>query len=93
MFLVGCAGHSHQEQVLRPPAGAEPAERIGIEQGNRFFAAHQGVSAKAEYEAAIRARPSLAEAHYNLALALERLGHPEEARHHLKRRAWRQGIR
>ena len=82
MFVVGCAGHRHQEQVLPPPAGAEPAGRMGVEQGNRFFAAHQWEAAKKEYEGALEIQPSLAEAHYNLGLALMRLGDPNEARHH-----------
>ncbi len=82
VFVVGCAGHSHQEQVLPPPASAESAAAGAMEQGNRLFADHQWEAAKKEYEAAIKIQPSLAEAHYNLALALEQLGSPKEARHH-----------
>ena len=82
VFVVGCAGHSHQDQVLRPPASAESAVVGAMEEGNRLFAAHQWQAAKAQYEAAIRVQPSLAEAHYNLALALGQLGSPKEARHH-----------
>jgi len=82
MFAVSCAGHSHQEQVLEPPAAAESAAVGAMEEGNRLYAAHQWQAAKAQYEAAIRVQPSLAEAHYNLALALGQLGSPKEARHH-----------
>ena len=82
VFVVGCAGHSHQDQVLPPPASAESAVVGAMEQGNRLFAAHQWEAAKKEYEAAIKIQPSLAEAHYNLALTLEQLGNPKEARHH-----------
>ena len=82
VFVVGCAGHSHQDQVLPPPASAESAVVGAMEEGNRLFAAHQWQAAKAQYEAAIRVQPSLAEAHYNLALALGQLGSPKEARHH-----------
>ncbi len=53
-----------------------------MEEGNRLFAAHQWEAAKKEYEGAIEIQPSLAEAHYNLGLALMRLGDPNEARHH-----------
>lgn len=82
VFVVGCAGHSHQDQVLPPSASAESAAAGAMEQGNRLFAAHQWEAAKKEYEAAIKIQPSLAEAHYNLALALGQLGSPKEARHH-----------
>ncbi|MEE8612808.1 MAG: tetratricopeptide repeat protein, partial [Nitrospirales bacterium] len=53
-----------------------------MEQGTQLFAAHHLEAAKKEYEAAIKIQPSLAEAHYNLALTLEQLGNPKEARHH-----------
>ncbi len=82
VFVVGCAGHSHQDQVLPPPASAESAAVGAMEEGNRLYAAQQWQAAKAQYEAAIRVQPSLAEAHYNLALALGQLGSPKEARHH-----------
>ncbi len=82
VLAVGCAGHVHKEQTLRSPAGAEPAARKAMVQGNRFSASHQLEAAKKEYEAAIKIQPSLAEAHYNLALTLEQLGNPKEARHH-----------
>ncbi len=82
VLAVGCAGPVHKEQTLRPPAGAEPAARKAMVQGNRFSGAHQLEAAKKEYEAAIKIQPSLAEAHYNLALTLEQLGNPKEARHH-----------
>ncbi len=87
VLVVGCAGHVHKEQTLRPPAGAEPAARKAMVQGNQFSAAHQLEAAKKEYEAAIKIQPSLAEAHYNLALTLEQLGNPKEARHHYREAA------
>ncbi|MGH7165659.1 MAG: tetratricopeptide repeat protein [Nitrospiraceae bacterium] len=53
-----------------------------IEEGNHLFAAGQWEPSKQRYEAAIKAQPTLAEAHYNLALALERLGNRAEAKKH-----------
>ncbi len=82
MFAISCAGHSHQDQVLPPPASAESAVVGVMEEGNRLFTAHHWEAAKKEYEAAIKIQPSLAEAHSNLALALGQLGSPKEARHH-----------
>ena len=85
MFVVGCAGHNHQEQVLKPPAAAESAAVGAMEEGNRLHAAHQWQAAKAQYEAAIKIQPALAEAHYNLALTLDMLGEAAVAyRHYMK---------
>jgi Flp pilus assembly protein TadD len=53
-----------------------------MEEGNRLFAEGQWERSKQRYEAAITAQPTLAEAHYNLALTLERLGNRAEARRH-----------
>jgi Flp pilus assembly protein TadD len=53
-----------------------------MEEGNRLFAARQWEQAKAQYEAAINAQPSLAEAHYNLALVIDILGDGAAARRH-----------
>jgi tetratricopeptide (TPR) repeat protein len=58
-----------------------------VEEGNRLFAARQWDQAKAQYELAIKAQPSLAEAHYNLALALEMLGDEPSATKHYKEAA------
>jgi len=82
VLAVSCSGHVHKEQTLQPPSGAESATRRAMVQGNRLFAAHQLEAARKEYETAITIQPSLAEAHYNLALTLEQLGNPKEARHH-----------
>ncbi len=77
VVLGGCASavkpKAEPERTLRPPAGTSSAAVTAMEEGNRLFAAHQWEPAKAQYETAIRVQPSLAEAHYNLALALEML--------------------
>jgi tetratricopeptide (TPR) repeat protein len=58
-----------------------------MEEGNRLFEARQFNAAKAQYEAAIKAQPSLAEAHYNLGWALSSLGDDAEAKRHFKEAA------
>jgi tetratricopeptide (TPR) repeat protein len=45
-----------------------------VEEGNKQFAAREWEAAKTQYVAAIKAHPTLAEAHYNLALTLEMMG-------------------
>ena len=87
VVLVGvlvseCAGSAASEWTLRAPAGTVPAAASAMEEGNRLFAARQWEQAKAQYEAAIKAQPSLAEAHYNLAMVIEILGDDATARRH-----------
>jgi Flp pilus assembly protein TadD len=85
MLLVlegGCAGAMKEERTLRPPAGTAASAATAVEEGNRLFASRQWALAKAQYELAIKAQPTLAEAHYNLALANEMLGDDGAARRH-----------
>lgn len=86
LILTGCAGSDDprpsSERTLRPPDGTAPQAVAAMEEGNRLFASREWQAAKGQYEAAINAQPSLAEAHYNLALALEKLGDREAAKKH-----------
>ncbi len=59
---------------LNAPGGTAAAVTQQLEQGNRDFAAQNWTDAKTSYLTAIERAPALAEAHYNLALTLERLG-------------------
>jgi Tfp pilus assembly protein PilF len=89
IFLVvvlvgGCGGHVHQqrEEILRPPPNADPAAANAMLEGNRLFSEHQWTTAREKYEAAVRAQPTLAEAHYNLAVTLDHQGRFSESRPH-----------
>lgn len=83
MVLVGCAGQRKADvQPLRAPAGTPAAVSQQLEQGNRLFAQADWAGARQVYLATIQTDQTLAEAHYNLALALERLGEKAEARKH-----------
>jgi len=82
LLAGGCATGPPPELTLRAPAGTAPEAVTLMEEGNRLFAAGQWEPSKQRYEAAIKAQPPLAEAHYNLALALERLGDQASARSH-----------
>jgi len=82
LLVSGCATATVPERTLRAPSGTIPAAASAMEEGNRLFAARQWEQAKAQYEAAIKAQPSLAEAHYNLAMVIEILGDDATARRH-----------
>ena len=82
LLISGCVTTAHEERTLRAPAGALAAAVTAMEEGNKLFAARQWDAAKAQYEAAIKAQPSLAEAHYNLAMVIENLGDEATARRH-----------
>ncbi len=83
-FVMGCTTHRHHQhgQTLQAPSGAVPEAVRAMDEGNRLFATEQWEAARRQYETAIQIQPSLAEAHYNLALTLQELGNPKGARHH-----------
>ena len=80
--LAGCATSSVADRTLSAPPGTQPAAVTAMKEGNRLFAARQWEGAKAQYEAAISAQPTLAEAHYNLALVYDVLRDDVTARLH-----------
>lgn len=79
---LGCAAAPKGELTLRAPTGSVPKAVQAMEEGNRLFQANQWPAARAQYEAAVAAQPTMAEAHYNLALTLERLGDQKTAYDH-----------
>lgn len=79
----GCAMQQKPaRETLDAPPGVMGAVAAGLERGNDQFAAQQWIEAREIYESVISLDPSLAEAHYNLALTLDRLGDSAEARKH-----------
>ncbi|MCW5799793.1 MAG: Tetratricopeptide repeat protein [Nitrospira sp.] len=81
--IVGCAGQRKAEiRPLHAPAGTTEAVSQQLEQGNQLLLKQEWAGARDAYLATIQADQSLAEAHYNLALALEKLGEKAEARKH-----------
>lgn len=89
LLVAGCATPSTPkvEQTLSPPAKADPVAAQALLEGNKLFAEHQWTAAKRKFTAAIQAQPTLAEAHYNLALTLEQQGIFLESRAHYKKAA------
>ena len=82
-FALGCGGQSaHVRNVLPAPSGTKPEAAAQMEKGNALFASRDFVGAEQAFRQAIVADAGLAEAHYNLALALDRTGHKDEAKKH-----------
>ncbi len=81
--LVGCAGPRKAEiRPLHAPTGTSAAVSQQLERGNQLLVQEDWAGARESYLATIQADQTLAEAHYNLGLALEKLGEKTEARKH-----------
>ena len=84
VVLVACSSTPQpvKQPTLSAPTIASLAVRAAISEGNRLFASGRYQAAKIQYEKAILAQKTVAEAHYNLALALDYMGKRDEARPH-----------
>lgn len=83
MVLVGCAGQRKADVVpLHAPTGTNASVSQQLEHGNQLLIQEDWAGARQVYLATIQVDNTLAEAHYNLALALERLGEKAEAKKH-----------
>ncbi len=81
-MVTGCAARSGPLAVL--PMASPAAAHQNLEGIQQY---HEGKwqAAKERFESAIRAAPDLAEAHFNLALTLHKLGEHRDAAVHFKR--------
>lgn len=83
--LLGACATPYPPLATTP--GADPgAAKHNVEGIEHYNMGHWDV-AMGHFEAAIKADPTLAEAHYNLALTLHNLGKHEEATTHFKEAA------
>jgi Tfp pilus assembly protein PilF len=84
LAIGGCASpsHSKKDAPLLPPKNANSLAAQRLVEGNQLFAEHQWTAAIGKYEEAVQAQPKLAEAHYNLGVALYRKGPVAAARPH-----------
>ena len=80
-LAVSCSTKSPRN-VLPAPNGTKPEAAAELEKGNTLFASREYAGAEQAFRQAIAADANLAEAHYNLALTLDRTGHKDEARKH-----------
>jgi tetratricopeptide (TPR) repeat protein len=82
-MLTACAGQKASPIVILPaPAGTSAKAAPFMSDGDRLAAAKDWRGASQSYHAAAAAQPDLAEAHYNLAVCLDRLGEKAEAKKH-----------
>lgn len=81
--MLGCAGpKAPPSAVLQAPTGSSAEMVSKLEEGNRLFSAKDYTRAEQSYRQTIAAHPNLAEAHYNLAVTLDRAGNRTEAKKH-----------
>ncbi len=80
---LGCASQkAPPSSVLSAPTGS-PADMVTkLEEGNQLFDKKDYATAEQSYRRTITAYPTSAEAHYNLAVTLDRMGNRGEARKH-----------
>ena len=82
-LALGCSNQSTKAtNVLPAPTGTKPEAAAQLEKGNALFASREYAGAEQAFRQAIVADANLAEAHYNLALTLDRTGQKDEARKH-----------
>jgi tetratricopeptide (TPR) repeat protein len=82
-LLAGCATSKAARVTILPvPPGASAKTAGLMAEGDRLFNTGDWTGAGQAYQAAAVQQPDLAEAHYNLAVALDRMGNKEEARKH-----------
>ena len=83
VFIGACSSTGKaKDMVLDAPGGSNPEALMAVQSGNQAFAAGQWSVAKQQYEKALQVQENLAEAHYNLALTLDRLGQRRQAEAH-----------
>src|SRR5688572_5672971 len=81
--VFGCSGQSSKAvNVLAAPTGTKPAVATQLEQGNALFASSDYAGAEQAFRQALAIDATSAEAHYNLAVTLDRAGNKTEAKRH-----------
>ena len=81
--LAGCAKSSGPAPMVLPvPANTKPDVAAQLDRGNQLFASRDWAGAEQAFRQTIAADAELAEAHYNLAVTLDRMGNQAEAKRH-----------
>jgi Flp pilus assembly protein TadD len=82
-MLTGCAGAKAAPVKMLPSPAGTPAQAASLmSEGDRLATAQDWAAARQAYQAAAATQPALAEAHYNLAICLDRMGEKAEAKKH-----------
>ena len=87
--VLGVAGCLSMQagKLLPAPAGTNPAAARHNDEGMQAYNQSQWESARQHFEAAIKASPGLAEAHYNIGMVLYKMGKEGEANPHFMKAA------
>ncbi len=82
-MLSACAGPKAAPVTILPaPAGTSAKAAPFMSEGDRLATANDWAAASQAYRSAVAAQEDLAEAHYNLAVCLDRMGDKTEAKKH-----------
>lgn len=87
VFVVNGCQSAPQRTLLAAPAGANVAAVRHNDEGIQAYQLGQWESARQHFEAAIKASPGLAEAHYNLGMVFYKMGKEGEANAHFMKAA------
>lgn len=83
LVMTGCTSDKPAPfMVLDPPPHTVTQVQTYLTEGNRLFREGRWEGAKQQFQAAIQEQPDLAEAHYNLALAMDHMGDQDGAKPH-----------
>ncbi len=83
LFVLGCASDKPAPlMVLDAPSNTNPQVQALLTGGNRLFREGQWEGARQQFQAAVQVQPDLAEAHYNLGLAMNKMGDRAGAKPH-----------
>ncbi|MDH5427812.1 MAG: tetratricopeptide repeat protein [Nitrospirota bacterium] len=81
--ILGCSSDKPAPlMVLDPPPNTVTQVQTYLTEGNRLFREGRWEGARQQFQAAVQEQPDLAEAHYNLALAMDHMGDRDAAKPH-----------
>ncbi len=79
----GCASPAKvPTTILASPADTSAKAAVAMTEGDRLFRSSDWAGAAQAYQAAAALQPTLAEAHYNWAVSLDRMGSKADAKKH-----------
>ncbi len=79
----GCVGQTRPPVTILPMPGDTSAKAASaMTEGDRLFRSKDWAGAVQAFQTAAAAQPTLAEAHYNWAVSLDRIGNKVEAKKH-----------
>jgi tetratricopeptide (TPR) repeat protein len=80
---MGCAADKPAPlTTLAPPSNVDSQVLLLFSEGNRLFREGRWEGARQQFQSAVQQQADLAEAHYNLALSMDRMGDQAGAKKH-----------